>query len=170
MFDYVMFVTDPNKNEGGQFQYFYGTKDEMAEIKKNDNQVPFDRIISPKIPGPGYAVFQQGKHVVHRATGLTSPGERITLVNGYMASDPSIKDYTKFGELCNVDPLEIISREFTNHTATHVKKLLEEKILHKNFQELSLDTFKQLENASEILRSAVDQLKKGKKDMEHFGD
>ena len=104
MFDYVMFVTDPNKNEGGQFQYFYGTKDEMAEIKKNDNQVPFDRIISPKIPGPGYAVFQQGKHVVHRATGLTSPGERITLVNGYMASDPSIKDYTKFGELCHVDP------------------------------------------------------------------
>ena len=87
-----------------------------------------------------------------------------------MASDPSIKDYTKFGELCNVDPLEVISKEFTNHTATHVKKLLEEKILDKNFQELSLDTFKQLENASEILRSAVDQLKKGKKDMEHFGD
>ena len=43
-------------------------------------------------------------------------------------------------------------------------------ILDKKFQELSLDSVKQLENASEILRSAVDQLKKGKKDMEHFGD
>ena len=64
------------------------------------------------------------------------------------------------GELCNVDPLEIISKEFTSHTATHVKKLLEEKILDKNFQELSLDSVKQLENASEILRAAVDQLKK----------
>ena len=142
----------------------------MAEIKKNNKQVPFDKIISPEIPGPGYAVFQQGKHVVHRAKGLTSPGERITMVNGYMASDPSIKDYTKFGELCNVDPLEIISKEFTSHTATHVKKLLEEKILDKNFQDLTLYSVKQLENASEILRSAIDQLKKGKKDMEHFGD
>jgi len=51
-----------------------------------------------------------------------------------------------------------------------VKKLLDEKILDKNFQELNLDSIKQLENASEILKSAIDQLKKGKSDMEHFGD
>jgi hypothetical protein len=93
--------------------------------------------------------------------GLTSPGERITLVNGYMASDPSIKDYTKYGQLCHVDPIEILSKEFTKHTATHVKKLLDEKILDKNFQELNLDSIKELENASEILKSAVDQIKKG---------
>ena len=55
-------------------------------------------------------------------------------------------------------------------TATHVKKLLDEKILDKNFQELNLDSIKELENASEILKSAVDQIKKGKSDMEHFGD
>ena len=170
MFDYVMFVTDPKKIKGGKFQYFYGTKNEMAEIKKNNKQIPSDKIISPEIPGPGFAVFQQGKHVVHRATGLTSPGERITLVNGYMASDPSIEDYTIFGQLCHVDPIEILSKEFTNHTATHVKKLLEKKILDKNFQDLDLDSIKQLENASEILKSAIDQLKKGKSDMEHFGD
>jgi len=170
MFDYVMFVTDPKKIKGGQFQYFYGTKDEMAEIKKDNKEIPSHKIISPEIPGPGFAVFQQGKHVVHRATGLTSPGERITLVNGYMASDPSIEDYTKFGQLCHVDPIEILSKEFANHTATHVKKHLDEKILDKNFQELNLESIKQLENASEILKSAIDQLKKGKSDMEHFGD
>ncbi len=39
MFDYVMFVTDPKKIKGGQFQYFYGTKDEMAEIKKNNKEI-----------------------------------------------------------------------------------------------------------------------------------
>ena len=50
-----------------------------------------------------------------------------------MPSDPEINDYTKFGELCNVDPMEIISKEFTNHTAAQVKKLLNEKILEKNF-------------------------------------
>jgi hypothetical protein len=170
MFDYVMFVTDPKKIKGGQFQYFFGTQDEMAEIKKNNRQIPNNKIISPEIPGPGFAIFQQGKHVVHRATSLGSPGERITMVNGYMTSDPSIKDYTKYGQLCHVDPIEIISKEFTNHTATHVKKLLEEKILNKNFQDLNLDSIKQLENASEILKSAIDQLKKGKAEMEHFGD
>ena len=72
------------------------SKDEMAELKKDNKEIPSHKIISPEIPGPGFAVFQQGKHVVHRATGLTSPGERITLVNGYMASDPSIEDYTKY--------------------------------------------------------------------------
>ncbi len=170
MFDYVMFVTDPKKIKGGRFQYFYGTKDEMAEIKKKNKEIPTDKVISPEIPGPGFAIFQQGKYVVHRATGLKSPGERITLVNGYMASDPTIKDYTKFGQLCHVDPIGILSKEFTNHTAAHVKKLLDEKILDKNFQDFNLDTIKQLENASEILKSAIDQLKKGKSDMEHFGD
>ena len=87
-----------------------------------------------------------------------------------MASDPSIKDYTKYGQLCHVDPVEILSKEFTKHTATHVKKLLDEKILDKNFHELNLDSIKELENASEILKSAVDQIKNGKSDMEHFGD
>ena len=170
MFDYVMFVTDPKKIKGGQFQYFYGTKDEIAEIKNNNKEIPPNKIISPEIPGPGFAVFQQGMHVVHRALGLTSPGERITLVNGYMVSDPSIKDYTNYSQLCHADPIEIISKEFTKHTATQVKKILDEKILDKNFQELNLDSIKDLENASEILKSAANQIKKGKSDMEHFGD
>ena len=108
-FDYVLFVTDPKKNDGGEFQYFFGTKDEMAELKKNSKKIPKNKIVTPEIPGPGFVVFQQGKHVVHRAKGLTSHGERITLVNGYMPSDPEINDYTKFGELCNVDPMEILS-------------------------------------------------------------
>ena len=51
-----------------------------------------------------------------------------------------------------------------------IYKLLQEKILGKNFQELNLDSIKQLESACEILKSAIDQLKKGKSDMEHFGD
>ena len=82
----------------------------------------------------------------------------------------NVLDGFGYGQLCYVDPIEIFSKGFTKHTATHVKKLLDEKILDKNFQELSLDSIKELENASEILKSAVDQIKKGKSDMEHFGD
>ena len=33
-----------------------------------------------------------------------------------------------------------------------------------------MDSIKELENASEILKSAIDQIKKGKSDIEHFGD
>ena len=33
-----------------------------------------------------------------------------------------------------------------------------------------MDSIKELENASEILKSAVEQIKKGESDMEHFGD
>ena len=55
-------------------------------------------------------------------------------------------------------------------TTTHVKKLLDKKILNKNFQELKMDSIKELENASEILKSAIDQIRKGKSDIEHFGD
>ena len=54
-FDYVMFVTDPAKNQGGQFQYFKGTKEEMAAFKKAGQEVHTERVISPVMPGPGYA-------------------------------------------------------------------------------------------------------------------
>ena len=52
------FVTDPIKNQGGQFQSFKGTKEEMAALKKAGQGVPSARIISPVMPGPGYAVLQ----------------------------------------------------------------------------------------------------------------
>lgn len=170
IFDYVMFVTDPKKNKGGQFQYFFGTKEEMAYMKKEGKTVPPSKIISPEMPGPGYAILQQGNLVVHQAKGLTSPGERITLVNGYIPNNPTIKDYTRFDQLCNVDPVEIISKEFSDHTAIQVKRLLEEKILNQDFTMKDIEIINYLENASEILSSAIKQLKKGKSEIEHFGD
>jgi hypothetical protein len=68
----------------------------------------------------------------------------------------NVPDGFGYGQLCYVDPIEILSKGFTKHTATQVKKLLDEKILDKNFQELNLDTIKELENVFEIIKSAVD--------------
>ena len=142
----------------------------MAYMKKEGKTVPSSKIISPEMPGPGYAILQQGNLVVHQAKGLTSPGERITLVNGYIPNNPTIKDYTRFDQLCNVDPVEIISKEFSDHTAIQVKRLLEEKILNQDFTMKDIEIINYLENASEILSSAIKQLKKGKSEIEHFGD
>ncbi len=74
--DYVMFVTDPNAVEGGEFEYFAGTKGEMAALHKSGQGLPVGRIVAPRLPGPGYAILQQGNMVVHRAKALTRPGER----------------------------------------------------------------------------------------------
>ena len=46
-FDYVLFVTDPKAVEGGEFQYFKGTADEMADLAKSGQPFPPDRIVSP---------------------------------------------------------------------------------------------------------------------------
>ena len=45
-YDYVLFVTDPNKVEGGEFEYFLGTKDEMEELHSKSLKMPVDKIIS----------------------------------------------------------------------------------------------------------------------------
>ena len=106
-YDYVMFVTDPTQVVGGEFQYFKGTKDEMAEFVKTGQNVPAERVISPAMPGPGYAVMQQGNMVVHQAKGLREEGERITMVNGYVAADARIPDFTRYDQLRLVDPAHI---------------------------------------------------------------
>ena len=123
-YDYVMFVTDPKSVVGGEFQYFKGTKHEMAAFKKAGIEVPEERIISPAMPGPGYAVMQQGNMVVHQAKGLREEGERITMVNGYVAADARIEDFTRYDQLKLVDPRDVSTTEFARHHATLAERLV----------------------------------------------
>ena len=169
-FDYVMFVTDPTKNEGGQFQYFKGTKQEMAALKEAGQPIPADKIISPDMPGPGYAILQQGNLVVHQAKGLTAVGERITMVNGYVAADPAIPDYSRYDQLCHADPEDVVSTEFSRHAALQAKRFLDQKIMSGGFDAGHQTKADQLEQAAAILMEAAGQIRKGKQDMEHFGD
>ena len=115
--DYVMFVTDPNEVEGGEFQYFLGTRHEAEALHRAGQKMPADRAITPRLPGPGYAVLQQGNMVVHRATGLRRAAERITMVNGYVPSDPNFPDYTRFDQLYLADPPHIAASEYARHVA-----------------------------------------------------
>ena len=123
-YDYVMFVTDPKLHVGGEFQYFKGTKHEMAAFKKAGIDVPKERIISPAMPGPGYAVMQQGNMVVHQAKGLQEEGERITMVNGYVAADARIEDFTRYDQLKLVDPADVSTTEFARHHAALAERLV----------------------------------------------
>ncbi|MCE2517753.1 MAG: hypothetical protein J4F41_07970, partial [Alphaproteobacteria bacterium] len=71
-YDFVMFVTDPKANQGGAFQYYRGTKHEVTALTKAGQPLDPAKIVSPDMPGPGYAIMQQGNMVVHQAKGLTA--------------------------------------------------------------------------------------------------
>ncbi len=169
--DYVMFVTDPKSVQGGEFQYYKGTKDEVAALTKAGKPLDPDKIVSPAMPGPGYAVLQQGNMVVHRAKGLTAPGERKTMVNGYVPRDISFPDYTRFDQLSIVDPAHCSASEYARHVAWMARERLSARI---DGFEFSTDTAAMAEEfqafADQMAKTAQELRDAGTGDVEHFGD
>ena len=170
-YDYVMFVTDPTKNEGGAFQYYRGTKHEVAALKAAGKPLDPNKVISPKMPGPGYAVMQQGNMVVHQAKGLTAVGERITMVNGYINADPTIADYTRYDQLVMVDPNHVVTAEYNRHASLHAQRLLNQAISNLGYSEDHQEFAGKLSEAAAILQHAAEEIRNGDEAvMEHFGD
>jgi hypothetical protein len=101
--DYVLLLNNPATFSGGRFQFFHGTKSEAARLLETEvgnltsataKDLPVDRIIAPEFPAAGYAMFQQGSMVMHRATRLDHRAERITFVTGFVARDVAYPDPT----------------------------------------------------------------------------
>ena len=166
-YDYVMFVTDPQSVKGGAFQYFRGTKDEVARLKAEGRDLPQDKIVSPVMPGAGYAVLQQGNMVVHQAKGLEEEGKRITMVNGYVAADPRIEDYSRYDQLSLVDPAHIVTAEYARHETARVHNLIRQAGFDKDRQiyiQSLREAARRLEQAASIIEKADSA------QIEHFGD
>ncbi|EET49499.1 hypothetical protein [Thalassobium sp. R2A62] len=170
-FDFVMFVTNPTTVEGGQFQYYKGTKDEVAELAKAGKPLDPAKMVSPNMPGPGYAVMQQGNMVVHRACGLNAPGERITMVNGYVPRDVSFPDFSRFDQLIFADPMDIVASEYGRHVNWMARErataALDDFAFGANPDDLATH-FEEL--ASLMLESARQLRSVDTAKMEHFGD
>ena len=170
-YDYVMFVTDPKKNEGGAFQYYKGTKQDMADRRAAGEPLPSDKVVAPDMPGPGYAVMQQGNMVVHQAKGLTKPGERITMVNGYIPADPAFPDYTRYDQLLFADPAHIITSEYSRHVALQCQRLLDAGLAKGDFTGDRDSHAAQLSQMAKMAADAAAQIRDSKADtLEHFGD
>ncbi len=168
--DYVMFVTDPNAVDGGEFQYFLGTRDEMAELHKAGKKIPADRVVAPPIPGAGYAVLMQGNYVVHQACGLQSEGERITFVNGYSFTNPAIEDFTAVKQLRMADPAEIVNAEYARQMAYRSAQHLQACINTPNYTDIDA-TVEQLQRARNELDVAIKTLQDSEDEaLKHFGD
>jgi len=169
--DTVMFVTDPRLVDGGEFQYFKGTRDEMAEIHAAGKPFPHDRVESPDMPGPGYAVLMQGNYVVHQAKGLRKEGERITLVNGFSYADRGVPDYTALGQLFHADPPNVASAEYTRHIALRCGRELEQVINEPGFNDSPKEHAQRLARVQAELSKAIAQLNNAAgEEMRHFGE
>jgi hypothetical protein len=116
-FDYVLMVSDPRELKGGRFEYFLGPVEEGRDLLLAGAGLPPQRVVSVEFPGPGWAVFQQGHRVLHRATRLEEPAERITAVASFYTPDPVISDPTEIGTLRGADGSDIALVEWSRYAS-----------------------------------------------------
>ena len=131
--DFVMMVSDPTSIDGGEFEYFHGTKLEMAALSSEGHGPPRDRVVAPDLPGPGWAVALHGDMVVHRAAPLNELGERITMVNGYVSTDTTLDEQARSIDLIWVDDHETLFTEWARHAAWRAAGRLEHLITSLEF-------------------------------------
>ncbi|MTI09129.1 hypothetical protein [Curvivirga aplysinae] len=156
--DYVLFVTDPSAVQGGEFKIFKGTREELKSIRESGQDFPEERIIAPVFPGAGYALCMQGNYVVHKAAGLKSAGERITLVNGYSFAAKDSDDFTAFHALKQVDDPAIVEAEYTRQMALRAVQHLDEIVNYPSFETDAENRIKILQKARTELDIAISKL------------
>lgn len=123
--DYVLMVADPTVLHGGDFEYFVGTKEEVARLADRGERPPANRCVSVEWPGAGFAVALHGNMVVHRGGPLGQPGERISMVNGYIATDVRVDDQTRNVDLFHVDEPATLAREWARYAAWRSRRRLD---------------------------------------------
>jgi len=167
--DIVMMVTDPTTLDGGQFEYFVGTKHEMTELAANGDSPPRDRVEAPPFHGPGYAIALHGNMVVHRGAALNKQGERISMVNGYVAMDASKEDQHRHKDLTLVDDGEVLYTEWAKHAAWRARSRLDNLLENMPFNNDRLSVAAELEDAIADVRTAIDQMQDlGEHQMHHY--
>ncbi|MGH6934185.1 MAG: hypothetical protein ACREEE_17345 [Dongiaceae bacterium] len=153
--DYVLMLTDPGKIAGGEFQWFRGTKAEAAALTGDGKPLPDARIVSPKFPGAGWAVFQQGNMVVHRGAKLRAPCERITLVNAYVPLDIGLPDPCRFSDLRRVDPPHVLYPDWARHKAWLARGRLDRLIAELPYDDDKPAIIAALKGAAAELEAAI---------------
>ncbi|MEM8497654.1 MAG: hypothetical protein AAF542_06495 [Pseudomonadota bacterium] len=156
--DYVLQLSDLSQLAGGEFQYFMGTKLEAASLANKGHAIPKERIVSPVFPDAGYFIALQGSMVVHKAARLTQPGERITMVNGYVPLDINAADRSRFKDLQSVDPEHILYTEWSRHKAWLSKGKLQQLLEQLPFTSNKAVLVSALRDAIADVETAIEDL------------
>jgi hypothetical protein len=169
-FDYVLMLNDPNGFEGGEFQYFTGTKAEVEALAAQGETPPAARVVSPRFPGPGWAVLQQGNMVVHRGARLRQRAERITMVNPYIPRDTSWPDACTVEGLKKVDPHHVILTEWARHKAWLTRGRLDRLIAELPFTDDRAALVAALKAATAEIDAAIADIERDKVlELVHYG-
>jgi hypothetical protein len=146
-FDFVLMVSDPRPMKGGRFEYFLGPVEEGRELLAAGG-LPPERVAAPEFPGPGWAVFQQGHRVLHRAARLEQRYERTTMVCSYHALHAELPDPTDLATILKADGREIALVEWARYAALVAAGKLERFAATKTDFSLSHDELKEELRAS----------------------
>jgi len=138
-FDIVIMLSNPAEIEGGEFQYFHGTKQEGQDIlgisgeEGKDAELPSDRVITVPFPAAGYGFLQQGNMIFHRACRLHKKAERMTMIPSFVVTPETANDATNSVNMAGWDDPGITA-ELARHEAwrasARLEKLIETISLH----------------------------------------
>lgn len=167
--DYVMPVTDPATVDGGRFEYFLGTKHEAAELAAAGETPPPDRVVAPDFPAAGYAIALHGDMVVHRAGPVHSPGERISMVNGYVSLDTSLDEQSRNKDLIVVDDPHVLYTEWAKMAAWRAQTRLTSLIEELSFTDDKESVARALEHAIADAQRAAEEMRQGPEEIYHYG-
>ncbi len=163
-FDVVMMVSDPSNLDGGEFQYFSGTKHEgeqLLGVKAEHGgtaDLPDERVTTIEFPKAGYGFMQQGNMIFHRACKLNQRAERITMIPSFVVTPSTANDATNSINMSAWDDPGIIT-ELARHeawrSAARLNELVDDLQLNDNHDMV----IEKLEQALKPLLSFHENLK-----------
>jgi len=132
-FDIVMMMSNPKEFEGGEFQYFRGTKMEGQDIlgitgeEGIDTDLPEDRVVTVPFPAAGFGFMQQGNMIFHRAKRLKRKAERMTMIPSFVVVPPHAPDATNSVNMAGWDDPGLAA-ELARHEAWRASARLGELV------------------------------------------
>ncbi|MFF0630730.1 hypothetical protein [Streptomyces sp. NPDC004296] len=102
----VVNVFDTSDLDGGEFQFFDGPRAEGRALLAAGMEIPEERIVTPGMTEAGWGVLLQGAAVLHRASSLRTPGERVTMASAFDPVDATFPDPNRFYPLGGVPDSE----------------------------------------------------------------
>ena len=141
----VLFCTDPDAYEGGELQYFNGTRDEGtrllsasktataldpstaaagagAGVERSSGGLPADRVLNVGRQQLGFGVFMQGCRVFHQVTPVLRGEQRTTVVFSFQPVDAlALEATTHLSQTYNqVDPFHLFLPDWVRYRAWKV--------------------------------------------------
>jgi hypothetical protein len=106
--------------------------------------------------------------VVHRGAPLDEPGERITMVNAYESLDVAHDLQCRTRDLIAVDDHEVLFAEWARHVAWRARHRLELVEQEAPFGLDAAGAIAMLERAVEDVQAAINDMRAGYRDSEHY--